>query len=332
MAGEGWTSGTWTTGYWDCCKPSCSWPNKGNVNKPTLSCVAKTGERLLDSNVNSVCKGGTAAACADNAPFLVQEGLSMGFAAAAVGGGHGLSGDENCGQCYELHFTETIHPGDNWGGSHPDLVGKRMIVQVTNIGYDVNGEHSFDIQIPGAGQGAFTNGCTAQFDGYESGDFDCDNNYGGCHNKTGCSRLPAELQPACEWRYDWYRWLVTGGQTNNPYVDFRRVQCPSELTDISGSVPNDDAEYPAFQQSAPTPLPQPTVHFTADPTPATTHPTPPPTVQPTPQPTVHFTATPPSVSCSAVHDQCGGIDWTGPTCCSGSHVCTWQNDWYSQCL
>jgi len=53
-----------------------------------------------------------------------------------------------------------------------------MVVQVTNIGYDVSGEHSFDLQIPGAGQGIFTNGCTAQFSGHSSGDFDCDNNYG----------------------------------------------------------------------------------------------------------------------------------------------------------
>merc|ERR1712187_717950 len=70
-AGE-WVTGTWTTGYWDCCKPSCSWPGKGKVSKPTLSCDAKTGERLQDANVKSVCDGGTAAACADNAPFLVD--------------------------------------------------------------------------------------------------------------------------------------------------------------------------------------------------------------------------------------------------------------------
>jgi len=50
------------------------------VNKPTLSCDAKTGERLQDANVKSVCDGGTAAACADNAPFLVDGNLSMGFA------------------------------------------------------------------------------------------------------------------------------------------------------------------------------------------------------------------------------------------------------------
>lgn len=216
---------------------------------PVLSCDAKSGAKLKDDNVKSVCDGGTAASCADNAPFMAKNGLSMGFAAIAVSGSHGLTGDANCGQCYELLFVDAIHSDGNWGGSHPDLAGKSMIVQVTNIGYDVNGEHSFDLQIPGAGQGIFTDGCTAQFDGFSSGDFDCDNNYGGCHEKAGCSRLPKELQAGCRWRYDWYRWFAQGGQTNNPYVDFRRVRCPAELTDISGSMPTDDDLYPEVDLS-----------------------------------------------------------------------------------
>ena len=127
----GWTQGTYTTGYWDCCKPSCSWPGKGHVNHPTLSCDVD-GNKLQDANVASVCDGGTASSCADNKPFLVNSGLSMGFAAAAVGGVNGLNGDENCGQCYELRFTDEKHDpnGDNWGGSHPDLAGKTMVIQV----------------------------------------------------------------------------------------------------------------------------------------------------------------------------------------------------------
>ena len=28
----------------------------------------------------------------------------------------------------------------------------------------------------------------------------------------------------------------------------------------------------------------------------------------------------------------GGIGWTGPTTCVAGSVCTYQNDWYSQCL
>jgi len=174
----------------------------------------------------------------------------MGFTAVAVSGSHGLVGDSNCGQCYELKFVDRVHPEGNWGGAHPDLVGKSMVVQVTNIGYDVSGEHSFDIQIPGAGQGIFTNGCTAQFAGFSTGDFDCDNNYGGCSDKAGCARLPEVLRKPCEWRYDWYRWLTEEGRSNNPYVDFRRVRCPEELTKISGSVSRDDAEYPPVDVGA----------------------------------------------------------------------------------
>merc|ERR1712117_422263 len=47
---DDWVRGTWTTGYWDCCKPSCSWPGKGNTNRPVLACDADTGERLENAN------------------------------------------------------------------------------------------------------------------------------------------------------------------------------------------------------------------------------------------------------------------------------------------
>ena len=77
-------------------------------------------------------------------------------------------------------------------------MGRSHVIQVTNIGYDVTGDHSFDLQIPGAGQGIFDSGCAVQFPGYASGDFDCDRNYGGCGDATGCDRLPEALQPGCE--------------------------------------------------------------------------------------------------------------------------------------
>jgi len=247
-----WFTGTWTTGYWDCCKPSCSWPNKGQVSSPVQACDATTGQALADTNTPSVCDGGQAASCQNNQPFVVNDGLSMGFAAAAVSGSHGLTGDDNCGQCYELLFVDRRHDpsGDNWGGAHPNLAGRTMVVQVTNIGYDVNGEHSFDLQIPGAGQGIFTSGCTRQFPGFSTGDFDCDQPYGGCNDISGCARLPEALRPGCEWRYSWYHWLASSGQTNNPWVEFRRVRCPEALTNISGSVPLDDQAYPGVDPAS----------------------------------------------------------------------------------
>ena len=136
------------THYWDCCKPSCAWNGKGDVDRPVLACEAETGEILTDANVAGVCDGGTAASCASNQPWTYNDGVSLGFAAASVGGNHGLNGDENCGQCYELVWSDE-------GGAHPDIVGKSHIIQVTNIGYDVTGDHSFDLQIPGGGQGIF---------------------------------------------------------------------------------------------------------------------------------------------------------------------------------
>jgi len=166
----------------------------------------------------------------------------MGFAAAAVGGIAGLTGDTNCGQCFELQFTAEKHKDGDWGGAHPDLVGKRMILQVTNIGEDVKGTHSFDIQIPGAGQGIFDTGCVAQFPDYEKDDFDNGKRYGGCSKKSECQRLPKKMQDGCKWHFDWYKWAFEGGQTNNPYVNFHRVKCPHKLTAISGAVPSDDDE------------------------------------------------------------------------------------------
>merc|ERR1712032_1563608 len=88
-----WIEGTYTTGYWDCCKPSCSWPGKGNVNRPVATCDAQSHKKLPGFNDKSVCDGGSAASCKDNQPFVYSNALSMGFAAAAVSGSHGLVGD-----------------------------------------------------------------------------------------------------------------------------------------------------------------------------------------------------------------------------------------------
>ena len=35
---------------------------------------------------------------------------------------------------------------------------------------------------------------------------------------------------------------------------------------------------------------------------------------------------------SGAWGQCGGIGWSGPTTCISGYTCTFQNDWYSQCL
>lgn len=40
---------------------------------------------------------------------------------------------------------------------------------------------------------------------------------------------------------------------------------------------------------------------------------------------------PPPVACSRWWEQCGGNDWTGPSCCSEGSECVYSNQWYSQC-
>ncbi|KAG8942838.1 hypothetical protein FRC04_003469 [Tulasnella sp. 424] len=37
-------------------------------------------------------------------------------------------------------------------------------------------------------------------------------------------------------------------------------------------------------------------------------------------------------SAQACYEQCGGLTFTGSTSCSGGCVCTYMNDWYSQCV
>ncbi|NVJ22251.1 DNRLRE domain-containing protein [Myxococcus sp. AM011] len=39
--------------------------------------------------------------------------------------------------------------------------------------------------------------------------------------------------------------------------------------------------------------------------------------------------TPPE--CAVTYGQCGGLNWTGPTCCQAGFTCTYVNDSYSQC-
>ena len=72
-----------TTRYWDCCKPSCGWPGKAFVTRPVESC-ARNGVRVVDTNTQSGCNGGSAYMCTDQQPWSVNDNLSYGFAAANI--------------------------------------------------------------------------------------------------------------------------------------------------------------------------------------------------------------------------------------------------------
>lgn len=248
-----WQKGTWTSAYWDCCKPSCAAEGKGDVDYQIGACHAETGKKVDGDSGDSVCDGGSVGMCADYQPFKVNSNLSYGFAALAASGKHGLEGDRNCGQCYELLFTGERHtedgPKDPWGGAHPELEGRRIVVQVATVNFETMANHSFDILIPGAGQGAYESGCMLQYPDYATDDFDCGSRTAGCMHNSSCADMPKDLQAGCSWRFEWYRWLAEGGQTNAPFVKFRRVQCPDELTKISGATPTDDYDFPMIDTS-----------------------------------------------------------------------------------
>ncbi|MDR7090848.1 cellulose binding domain-containing protein [Cellvibrio fibrivorans] len=228
----------YATRYWDCCKPHCGW--SGNV--PTLvaplqSCAANN-TRLSDLTLPSSCDGGNAHMCWGMAPFAVSDTLAYGFAATSSG--------DVCGRCYQLQFTGSSHnsPGDPGSAA---LAGKTMIVQATNIGYDVGGGQ-FDILVPGGGVGAF-NACSAQW-GVSNSELGAQ--YGGllaaCKQELGynaslaqykscltnrCnsvfgSRGLTELQRACTWYADWFQ------AADNPALKYKEVACPAELTARSG--------------------------------------------------------------------------------------------------
>jgi len=228
----------YATRYWDCCKPHCGW--SGNVPSlvaPLQSC-AVNNTRLSDLTAASSCDGGNAHMCWGMAPFAVSDTLAYGYAATSSG--------DVCGRCYQLQFTGSSHnsPGDPGSAA---LLGKTMIVQATNIGYDVSGGQ-FDILVPGGGVGAF-NACSAQW-GVSNSELGAQ--YGGllaaCKQELGYNASLAqykscligrcnsvfgtrgltELQKACTWYADWFQ------AADNPALKYKEVACPAELTSRSG--------------------------------------------------------------------------------------------------
>jgi len=194
-----------TTRYWDCCKPSCGWDGKGPVTRPVLCCGAD-GVAGVGVNEQSVCNNGPSHTCTNNAPWTEND-VGYGFVAAHL---RGQQEQDWCCACYELTFT-----------SGP-INGKRMIVQITNTGGDL-GEDHFDILIPGGGVGLF-NGCSSQWGAPADGWGD---RYGGVRSIAECEQLPVQLRDGCRWRFQWF------AGADNPNINFRKVDCPSQLTSRS---------------------------------------------------------------------------------------------------
>jgi hypothetical protein len=244
-AGGGPASGQcsgYATRYWDCCKAHCGWD--GNVPdgvSPVTSCDA-SDQPLASFDVASSCGAtgpSSAYTCNDMSPWSVSATLSYGYAAVPAEG-------DICGRCYELEFDGSSYNAGADPGSAA-LLGKKMIVQATNIGHDVAGRQ-FDILIPGGGVGLF-DACTYQWgvDTSELGEVyggflaACkkDANYQGSHDsykqcvRSRCEGVfdepeHVELRDACVWFVDWFE------AADNPSLKYREVECPQAIVDASG--------------------------------------------------------------------------------------------------
>jgi hypothetical protein len=198
-----------TTRYWDCCKASCAWRDNVAGGKHVKSCH-KDGYAVHNNlDAKSGCQGGGEAfTCNNQIPWAVNDKLAYGFAAAHI---PGLSQQEVCCSCYELHFTTG------------PVEGKTMVVQVINKGDDV-AEHQFDLQIPGGGVGIF-NGCTSQWNAPANG---WGQKLGGISSRQECNSLPNPIRKGCFFRFDWFK------GANNSKMTYSKVSCPSKLVSITG--------------------------------------------------------------------------------------------------
>jgi hypothetical protein len=125
-----------TTRFWDCCKPSCAWQGKAEVNTPVLSCTADN--KVTDIAAGTACgTGGTAYQCSNQQPWAINDTLSYGYAGAFITSDLTHGGIEGawCCACYQLDFT-----------SEP-LKGKSLIVQASNTAYDITTTSRFSLAV-----------------------------------------------------------------------------------------------------------------------------------------------------------------------------------------
>ncbi|CZT19950.1 related to endoglucanase [Ramularia collo-cygni] len=271
-----------TTRYYDCCKQSCSWPGKAAFSSPVTTCDINDNP-LADANTVNGCPelgDGNAYTCSNQVAYAVNDDLAYGF--AAVSGGDEAA---TCCACYKLTFTSEA------------IAGKSMIVQATNIGYDVNNVQ-FDLSIPGGGVGAFPKGCTKQYNAPANG-WGSSGAYGGTASRSECDALPAKLRDGCYFRFDWFK------GSDNPTVEYERVSCPAELVAKTTCRRDDDDNYPSAFKGEETSTTQVKVVAKSNPSPE----------EPTQE----------------VYGQCAGQDYAGITECGSEAKCVFQDEWYSQC-
>lgn len=227
-SGQGWGSR-----YWDCCKPHCAWKGKGGPIARTCNAQGQTMTKG-DDEIKSICDGGQAGVCTDQAPVVINDNLAYAFAA---GPGNEYAG--SCGACFLLTFNgNSQHTTD---ARTKALVGKQLVIMISNIGYDVQG-NQFDIMIPGGGVGAF-DGCSALW-GIDQGA-----RQGGYLNECGgadalksdaeVAKVQKCLEDKCNSKFASIpsakagclfhaQWLMAA---NNPQFTFQELEsCPQELS------------------------------------------------------------------------------------------------------
>ncbi|CAD6936170.1 unnamed protein product [Tilletia controversa] len=160
--------------------------------------------------------------CNSQQPFVSSSNPMLSYAVGARP--IALGEDSFFGACYSIQFQE--------------LPGKTLVFQAINSG-DMSDHRQIDIQTPGAGVGEL-NTCPSQWGSPADG---WGRRFGGIMNRDSCGQLPAELQPGCQWRFDW---LIPPGHPYglNPTISSMcRVKCPKILTDNTGTIRYDDGNY-----------------------------------------------------------------------------------------
>lgn len=212
----------------------------------------ETPTQAVDVEPASACDaGGAAHACLDQVPWVSADDDQTAFAFAATPGNNPQG---TCGTCFELLFTGASGVGHqiSHDAGARRLKGKRLIVQATNIGYDV-AANQFDVMIPGGGVGLF-DACSTQW-GVDGRNVSLGKTYGGvlaeclqaepatrtdldarkaCVRRmcarlyAGVPRLASQME-GCLWFVEWYE------AADNPRHDFRPIECPTALAVVAGA-------------------------------------------------------------------------------------------------
>ncbi|KAF3904794.1 Endoglucanase-5 [Dactylellina cionopaga] len=215
--------------YYDCCKPACAWPTQGRFLSGLKTCDVND-QYVLDDTAGNYCGGGPASSCIEQTPWAVNDTFSYGYASIFIRGEDSTSW---CCSCYELEFTDS------------DIKGKKMIVQGINVNYNENQINWFSLTVPG--QADWRGQCQERFGGTFGEFFGV--NATGLTDVSQCDNVPQKLQAACRWRYTWYQ------DVKGPNATWSRVECPAQLTKVSGCVREDDKTFQAASSTASPVLP-----------------------------------------------------------------------------